>query len=284
MAHAGIADGHGRKRMSALVLFVVLTVASIIVILPLYWSLITSFKTSDEIYQNPPTWFPASPTLDNFSYVWRETVLPQTLLNSIIVTIGGCVLTLFLALHAAYASVRFDFRGRNFGLFLLLMTVMIPGVVTLLPQYMVASELNLIDTKVVLILIFSAWQIPLAVWIIRAHLLKVPVELEEAARVDGCSRIGALYRVVLPLSVPGIAAAAIVVIVWIWNEFLIALTLTTSTNAQPLPVGLYRFVSETGVIWGQLTAGALIALVPPVVLFVILQRQFVQGLTAGAGR
>lgn len=274
----------GRKWFSKVMLVAALTGASIIVVLPLYWGLITSFKTSDEIYQNPPTWFPSAPTIDNFVYVWRETVLPQTLLNSIIITVGGCVLTLLLALHAAYASVRFSFRGRNLGLFLLLMTVMIPGVVTLLPQYMVASQLGLIDTKVVLILIFSAWQVPLAVWIIRAHLLKVPVELEEAARVDGCSRMGALYRVAVPLSIPGIAAAAIVVIVWIWNEFLIALTLTTSTRAQPLPVGLYRFVSETGVIWGQLTAGAMIALIPPVLLFVILQRRFVQGLTAGSGK
>lgn len=273
-----------RRRISSTIVYIVLGVTSLIMILPLYWGLITSFKPRDEVYLSPPSWFPLAPTFENYIYVWTETILPQTLVNTLIITGGGCLLTLVLAIHAAYASVRFNFRGRNLGLFLLLMTVMIPGIVTLLPQYMVASSLNLIDTNLVLIMVFSAWQIPLAVWILRAHLLKVPVELEEAARVDGCSRIGAFYRVALPLSMPGIAAAAIVVIVWIWNEFLIALTLTTSTNAQPLPVGLYRFVSETGVIWGQLTAGAMIALIPPVILFVLLQRRFVQGLTAGSGK
>lgn len=263
----------------------ILVLTSLIAVLPLYWGFITSFKSADEIASNPPTWIPTHPTLENYVNILTTGVLPQTLLNSVLIGLGGCALTLILAIHAAYASVRYNFRGRDFGLFLLLVTVMIPGVVTLLPQYLVASALGLLDTRTVLILIFSAWQVPLAVWILRAHLLKVPVELDDAARVDGCTRLGAFYRVVLPLAVPGIAAAAIVVVIWIWNEFLIALTLTTSPSAQPLSVGLYRVsTSETGVEWGPLSAGAMVALIPPVIIFIALQRLFVDGLTAGSGR
>lgn len=264
--------------------YLLLGIAAVIACLPLYWGLITSFKTGSSLLNLPPSWVPLSPTVQNFKYVWENTSLPTNLLNSCYITVITCAITLVLAFHAAYASTRLNFRGRGFALLVLLMTIMVPAMVTLVPQYLLASQFNLINTRQVLIIVFTAWQIPLAVWILRAHISRIPVEVEDAARVDGCSRLRAMYRIVLPLSWPGIAAATIIVFVWVWNEFIVAVTLTTSDAAQPVSAGLYQFVSETGVEWGRLSAGAMIALVPPVILFVILQRRFVEGLSAGSGK
>jgi multiple sugar transport system permease protein len=264
--------------------YLLLGIGSVIACLPLYWGLITSLKTSSSLLSLPPSWIPLSPTWQNFTYVWENTSLPTNLLNSCYITVVTCAITLVLAFHAAYASTRLNFRGRGLALFILLMTIMVPAMVTLVPQYLLAAQFNLINTRQVLIIVFTAWQIPLAVWILRAHISRIPVEVEDAARVDGCSRLRAIYRIVLPLSWPGIAAATIIVFVWVWNEFIVAVTLTTSAAAQPVSAGLYQFVSETGVEWGRLSAGAMIALIPPLILFVILQRRFVEGLSAGSGK
>lgn len=266
------------------VCYVALAMASIVACFPVYWGLITSLKSNVSLLHLPPQWLPTAPTLENFRYVWDQTSLRTNIVNSCMITIITCAITLLLAFHGAYASVRLNFRGKSFGLFILLMTIMVPLMVTLVPQYLLAADFGLINTKELLIIVFTAWQIPLATWILRAHISRIPVEIEDSSRVDGCSRLGTLYRIVLPLSWPGISAAAIVVFVWVWNEFILSITLTTSDVSRPVSAGLYQFVTETGVQWGSLSAGAMIALVPPVILFLVLQRRFVEGLSAGAGK
>jgi ABC-type glycerol-3-phosphate transport system permease component len=271
-------------RIATIGRYAVLVAAAAVVVLPLYWGLNTALKPDENIVLSPPQWFPDPATLAHFTEVWSVTGLPRHLANTFVIAAGTCLATLLVATHAAYASVRFSFRGRNLGLFVMLASVMIPGIVTLLPQYMIAARAGLVDTRTLLVIVYTAWQIPLSVWVLRAFFQRVPRELDEAAQVDGCSRLGAFYRVVIPVSWPGIAASAIVVAVWVWNEFLIALTLTSTERAQPITVGLYRFVSDTGVQWGRMAAGAAIALIPVVVVFVVLQRRFIEGLTAGAGK
>jgi ABC-type glycerol-3-phosphate transport system permease component len=266
------------------VVYVALVAATLIALFPFYWGLITSFKSTKGLLELPPTWYPSNFTLDNFDYVWNRTSLPTAIVNSFVITSVTTLIALALAFHAAYASIRLSFRGRSVGLFILLATVMVPVIVTLVPQYLIAARLGLVDTKRVLVVLFTAWQIPFAIWILRAHFARIPEELEDAARVDGCTRLGALYRVTLPLAWPGISAAAIVIFVWVWNEFIVAATLTSSDSTEPVSASLYQFVSETGVEWGRLSAGAVLALLPPIVLFVILQRRFVEGLSSGAGK
>jgi ABC-type glycerol-3-phosphate transport system permease component len=192
------------------------------------------------------------------------------------------ILVLVLGVHAGYAAARFEFRGKKPLLFILLATVMVPGIVTLIPVYMMAVQFGLHDTHLVLILVFAAWQTPTVVWLLQAFFENIPRDLDEAALIDGCSRLGAFYRIVLPLSQPGLAAAAILVTVWVWNEFIIALNLTASDAVRPLTVGLFFFVSESGIQWGKMAAAASIALLPIIILFAFLQRRFIQGLTAGA--
>jgi ABC-type glycerol-3-phosphate transport system permease component len=210
------------------------------------------------------------------------SALPRNFSNSLILVAGSMVLVLVVGVLAGYAASRYDFRGKSALLFILLTTVMVPGIVTLIPQYFLAVQLGLHDTYIVLILIFSAWQIPTVIWIMRGFFQNIPRDLDESALVDGCSPIGAFFRIVLPLSMPGIAAAAIVVFVWVWNEFIIALNLTASNATRPVTVGLYFFIGETGIQWGGMSAGATIALLPVVIAFILLQRRFIEGLTAGA--
>lgn len=261
--------------------YVVLVLAAVGSFFPIYWAINTSLKLESKNVTFPPQWFADPLTFEHYAYVF-QSVLPRNYLNSILLAAGTIALVLLVAIHAGYAAARFKFRGKNAILFVLLSTIMVPGIVTLIPQYFLAVQLGLHDTYLVLVLIFAAWQTPTATWILRGFFETIPPELEEAAMVDGCSRISAFYRVVVPLSQPGLVAASILVFVWVWNEFVIALNLTSSLSTRPLTVGLYFFVAESGIEWGRMAAAASLALIPVMILFAILQRRFIQGLTSGA--
>src|SRR5262249_31564831 len=269
-------------RLETAAAYVALLLASAFVLWPVYWAVNTSLKPETAIVSYPPGWWPDPVTLSHYRSVLTQSTMPRNYLNSAILAGSTIALVLVLGAHAGYAAARFKFRGKDTVLFLLLATVMVPGIVTLIPLYMIAVQLGLHDTFVALILVFSAWQTPTVVWLLRAFFENIPRELDEVALIDGCSRLGAFYRAVLPLAQPGLAAAAILVFVWVWNEFIIALNLTASHARRPLTVGLYFFVGETGIQWGSMAAAASLALVPAIVLFAILQRRFFEGLTAGA--
>lgn len=263
-------------------MFGVLLLAGIFSLIPIYWAVNTSLKPEANIVSYPPQWWPHPLTLEHYFYVLFQSSIPRNYLNSIILAFGTIILVLTLGVHAAYAAARYNFRGKNSLLFVLLATIMIPGIVTLIPVYMMAVQLGLHDTYLVLVLVFAAWQTPTVVWLLRAFFENIPRELDEAALIDGCSRLGAFYRVVLPLAQPGLAAAAILVFIWVWNEFIIALNLTASNKTRPLTVGLFFCVGEMGIEWGKMAAAASAALLPVIALFAFLQRRFIQGLTAGA--
>jgi ABC-type glycerol-3-phosphate transport system permease component len=192
------------------------------------------------------------------------------------------VVALLVSVHAAYAMARFRFRGKNLVMLGLLATSMIPGIAILVPLYDLSVHAKLYDTFAGLVIVYAAWNVPILVWLLRGFFESVPIELEEAARIDGCSRLRAFYKIVLPMSQPGLLAAAIMVIMFVWNDFLIAFTLTISENRRLLSVGLYTYISNYGVEWGQLTAATMIALLPVVAVFFLLQRRLVEGLMAGA--
>ena len=259
-----------------------IALACLFVLIPIYWTVNTSLKVPETVVSFPPKWLPQPLSLESYLNIITQSVLPRNYLNSLVLVAGTMALVLLIGVPAGYAAARYDFKGKNSVLFLLMMTVMIPGIVTLIPQYFLAVRLGLHDSFLVLILIYGAWQVPTVVWIMRGFFQNIPRELDESAQVDGCSRIGAFYRVVLPLSIPGIAAAAMVVFVWVWNEFIIALNMTASNATRPLTVGLYFFIGETGIQWGGMSAGAAMALLPVILAFIFLQRRFVEGLTAGS--
>ena len=206
------------------------------------------------------------------------------MLNSAIVSVSAILLTLAVSVHAGYAAARWRFRAKQPLLFFILSMGMIPGICILVPIYLLVSRLGLYDSYVGLVLIYAAWQIPTAVWVMRGFLEALPRELEEAAYVDGCTKITAFYRIVLPLTQPGTAAVAILVFIYVWNDFLIAYALTISDNMRLIQSGLYLYVTQSGIEWASLMAAAIAALAPPVLAFILLQSRFIQGLTQRCGK
>lgn len=249
---------------------------------PLLWALSTALKVKTDVEVYPPHWIPHPATLANFRTVLLETSVLRQFLNSTCVGILAVVISILIAAHAAYALARFAFPGRNGIAFAILMTSMVPEICILVPLYYLASSTGLYDTYGFLIVVYAATQVPTVMWFLRGFFEGVPRELDEAAQIDGCSRWTAFYRIILPLALPGLAAAGLLAFIFVWNDFLIAFTLTISNSHRMLAVGLYQYISQYGVSWADLMAAVVLALMPVVALFLLLQKHFVNGLTAGA--
>ncbi|MES2787058.1 MAG: carbohydrate ABC transporter permease [Pseudomonadota bacterium] len=269
------------KRIPTYLLYCLLALACAFSIFPLAWGFVTSLKGEAEVVAFPPTWLPGSPTLENYAHVLSSS-LPHYLMNSILVAALTIVLSLAIAAHAGYAVSRFDFRGRTTLLYVILASMMVARVSNVVPLYLLSSRFGLLDTKLVLILVYSGWQMPIAVWLLKDFFSNVPQSLDRAAQVDGYGSMAIFYRIALPLVRPGLAAAAILIFMFVWNDFILAVTLTTSESNRMVTVGLYNYVGQFGIQWGQLTAAVMVALLPVVILFAIVQKTLTHGLTAGA--
>ena len=249
---------------------------------PVVWGLLTSLKVPAQVVTYPPQLWPTPPTLVNFLAVWNESNFPVFFRNSIVVTLAAVALSLLLAVHAAYGLARFSFRGKTLLMLGILATSMIPGIAILVPLYNLSVQVKLYNTLTGMILIYTAWNVPLVIWLLKGFFEKVPRELEEAAQMDGCGRYRVFYLIVLPLARPGMLAASIMAMMAVWNDFLIGFTLAVSEQKRLLPFGLYTYISNVGVDWGQLMAATVLALVPVLIAFLIMQKWLVQGLMAGA--
>jgi ABC-type glycerol-3-phosphate transport system permease component len=255
---------------------------AIVAATPILWGLVTALKLPQQILTYPPQWIPTPPSLHSLFQAWQNSNLPIYFRNSILVSAVTVVLSLVLGAHAAYALARFRFRGQSLILVGLLATSMIPGIAILVPLYDLAVHLGLYNTFAGLILVYTAWNVPILVWLLKGFFESVPVELEEAALVDGCSRLRAFYQIVLPMARPGLLSGGVMALMFTWNDFLIAFTLTISEDHRLLSVGLYSYISNYGIDWGLLMAATVIALVPVLAVFFLLQRRLVDGLMAGA--
>ncbi|WP_375459709.1 carbohydrate ABC transporter permease [uncultured Enterovirga sp.] len=267
--------------MSSFIVYSLLLLACVFALFPLAWSFATSLKGEAEVVAYPPVWIPNSPTLENYANVLTSG-LPYYVLNSVLVAALTIVLSLAIAAHAGYAVSRFSFRGRDALLYLILASMMVARVANIVPLYILGSRLGLLDTKLALVLVYSGWQMPIAVWLLKDFFANVPPSLDRAAQVDGYGALAIFYRIALPLVRPGLAAAAILIFMFVWNDFILAVTLTTSEPNRMVTVGLYNYVGQFGIQWGELTAAVTVALLPVLVLFAFVQRTLTQGLTAGA--
>jgi ABC-type glycerol-3-phosphate transport system permease component len=250
-------------------------------LLPFIWTLSTSLKPKQMILQVPPRFLPWPPSLENYGSVFSSGFLGY-LRNSGIVAVCTVVVVVAISIHAGYAVSRFSFRGKAVMLFLILIGMAMGELSTVLPLYFFGSRLGLLDTYVVLILANSAFIAPLAIWFMQGYFRSIPVQIEEAALIDGASRLGALYRVVIPSAGPGLVTVALVSFVQSWNEFILALVLTSSDSMRTVPVGMHLYMTDYGIDWGSITAAGVVSIVPILALFVLMQRHFVRGLTAGA--
>lgn len=271
------------KVWQAGLIYLLYTVVGLVAAIPILWIVSISFKGQQELFAVPPRWVPDAPTLENYRFVLFSTPIPRLFLNSLIVSGFTTLLVLALATLAAYAFSRFDFRAKGVWLVLLLGTQLIPGVSNVIPLYIMIRGVGLLDTKLALILIYTAGFVPLSVWILKATFDSVPKALDEAALIDGCTRVGAFWRVVMPLIGPGLIAASTLIIVNTWNEFFLAFILTTSPESRTIATGMYLFQGQYGSnAWNLVAAAAVVAILVPLLLFAFFQNYMVGGLSQGA--
>ncbi|MFD9689306.1 carbohydrate ABC transporter permease [Kitasatospora sp. NPDC059088] len=241
---------------------------------------VTALRPADEL--RDATYLPRHFAWSNFVGVWQESTLGDNLRVTLLVAGGSTLLALLVALPAAYYTARVRYRGRRLFLLLVLVTQMFQPTSLLVGLYREFYQLSMLNSVWTLILCNAAFNLAFAVWILTAYISSIPVELEEAALLDGLGRIGALRRVVLPLALPGVVTAVIFTFISAWNEFVMGLTLSTDPGSQPLTVGINSFIGNYTVQWNYLFAGSVVAIVPVVVLFALIERHVVSGLTAGS--
>jgi len=266
------------------VVYVLLVTYLFITVVPLVWVLSTSLKSNEEATSIPPQFIPKNPTLENYIFVITDPHIAKSLLNSFLVSIGSTVISVAVSALGGYAFARFHFKGKNIFLSVILGLFMIPILINIIPLYIMFSQIGLLNTIIGLILTFQILIIPLNIFLLKSYFETIPKELEEAALIDGCSNLGVLRRITIPLSMPGFAIAAVLAFRFSWNEFILPIVLSNRPDSMVFQVALYEFVSLYRIEWGYLTAGINIALVPILVLMLIFQKQMIRGLTVGAIR
>jgi multiple sugar transport system permease protein len=272
----------GRGRFFKIAHWILIALVVVWSLAPYVWTLFTSFKTERELYQFPVTYWPHTPTIVNYIQVFTQNPFGRFLLNSTIVTVASTVLCLFIASLAAYAFARLKFRGREILLVGLLVVAMIPLITVIVPLYILVRNLGLLNSYLGLIAPYITYSLPVAIFILTAFFREIPHELEEAALIDGCTRMNTLWRIIAPLAAPGLITAGIIVFVYTWNEFLVALTLTSTTDVRTITVGIALYRGEFTFPWGVISAAVTLATIPIMTLILLGQRLVIRGLTAGA--
>jgi multiple sugar transport system permease protein len=249
---------------------------------PIYWLVNSSLKPASDLFTFPPRYWPVAPTLANYAKALFETRLGALYVNSAIVATATCLVLFVLIVFAGYAMARFDFRGRTTLITLFLLGQVLPHVVMLIPAFVLLKFFGLLDTRASLVLVYVVILLPFSVMTMRGFYQSIPRDLEEAAMIDGCSRVGALFRVVLPSVLPGLVATTIYGFINAWNELIFAVILIASPKLQTLPVGLMSLSDEMRTDYGPMLATAVLALIPSLLLFGYIQRFLTGGLSAGA--
>ena len=266
---------------SKVVTYGLLAMFVIMVAVPLFWMVTTAIKTNKELYEDF-SYFPQRPTLENFVRVIVREKLLTNIRNSFSVAMSTTLITVIVSSLAAFSIVRYRYPGREWIGRIILFKYLLPSAMLFMPLYVIVTALGLGNTQQGLILTYLTFTIPFCTWMLMGYFRGMPIELEEQAMVDGCTKIGAMLRILLPLSAPGLVASAIFSFTLAWNEFLLALVITMDQSTMTVPIKLSMMVVGDQYIWGQLMAGAVLASIPVGILYFIGQRFVVQGLAAGA--
>jgi multiple sugar transport system permease protein len=249
---------------------------------PFAWMLSTSLKTEAEAFRIPPTWIPREPTLESYIGIWVRKNFGIYFFNSTVISLATALLSTFFGGLAGYGFSRFVFIGRRFLIGFFLATQMFPGILLVGPYFKILTKVGLYDTRTGLTVAFLTICLPFSTWMMKGFIDKVPVELDQSAMIDGCSRMGVFFRIVAPIVAPGMVATILFAFLLAWGDLLWALCLTTSESMITVTLGIARTVGEFRIIWPMLMAGSLIGGMPAIILYMLLQRLLVQGLTAGA--
>jgi len=264
-------------------LAIILTILLLLFLLfPFFVMLSTMLKTQKEVYTSPPSWIPKMPQFANLIRIWTEFEFGVYFKSSLIIALGTMVLNTLLTVPAAYAVARLRFVGRGLILYLFLVIQMFSPVIVVISLFKTMAALKILNTYFSLILANSVFTIAFTIWMMNGYFRSIPMEIEEAALIDGCSRVQTITRIMLPIAVPGMVTTMIYSFIAAWNEFLFGLTFIQSQEKMPLVLGLYNFVGRWTTQWELLNAAAFVALIPVLVLFYIIERRLVAGLAGGA--
>ena len=270
------------RRISATLTYLVVVAASLFSVGPVLWMLSTSFKPAEVTFAVPPVWLPSPATLQNYRNIWTHYPLARYFANSLIVVGCSTVIAVVVAALTGYGVTRFRLRGRGTLATFLLMGQMFPSVMLVIPYFRILREYHLIDTYAGLILVFVSFTVPFSSWMMIGYFRSIPRELDYAAAIDGCTPWQAFRLVILPLTLPGLAATAIYSFLQGWNEFIFPLVLTTTERTRTLAVGIGLMVGEYRTAWNDLMAASVVGSLPLIAGFLLLQRYFISSLTAGA--
>ena len=271
-----------KRAMPRFISYAILLIAIVFALFPAVWMGLSSIKPQSDLFTVPPTFFTKVPTFSNYYRVMFETSIPHSFINSVLISTSVTVLTVVIALLAAYGFSRFRFSGSKILSSSLLFGQMMPAIVLLIPLYMIYSKIGFIDTYRVNILTNIAINLPMAVLTLTAFVRTIPIEMDEAALIDGSTRIHALFRVIMPLAAPGIVTVCIFAFLNTWEEFLYAMNFVNSAKFKTLTISLKEFKGQFIIDWGGMMSAAMVISIPVLIIFLLCNKYFIKGLTSGA--
>ena len=260
--------------------YIVSFIAIAVTILPITWLFLLSIKSKGETFTKPPKWV-FDPTIQNYIDLWDNDLFKDTFVNSFFITLISITLSIIIAIFAAYALKRYQIRFRTAFMQWLLLAYMLPEFLFVLPMFAIYQTIGIYDTYIGMALIYQVHVLPFSIWMLRSFLEEIPKEIDDAAYLDGCNPLQAIYKIYLPLIIPGIVATAILNGIWVWNELAIALGLTFF-DAQPITVGVASFRGYASINWGGMTSSAIVSMIPMILFVILAQKHIVKGLTLGA--
>ena len=260
--------------------YIVSFIAIAVTILPITWLFLLSIKSKGETFTKPPKWV-FDPTIQNYIDLWDNDLFKDTFVNSFFITLISITLSIIIAIFAAYALKRYQIRFKTAFMQWLLLAYMLPEFLFVLPMFAIYQSIGIYDTYIGMALIYQVHVLPFSIWMLRSFLEEIPKEIDDAAYLDGCNPFQAIYKIYLPLIIPGIVATAILNGIWVWNELAIALGLTFF-DAQPITVGVASFRGYASINWGGMTGSAIVSMIPMMLFVTFAQKHIVKGLTLGS--
>lgn len=270
------------KSNNKIVAIVVLVIYFTINLFPIYWIFVTSIKTNEEVYTPNPVFVPKDPTLENYTEIYTTRPYMRYTYNTIVISVGATAACILFGSFASYGFSRFKFSGNRVLRYIFLASRIFPPISLITPLFMIVGWVGLYNTITAQIIVNTYMWLPFFIWINISFFDSIPKELDQAAQIDGCTRMQSYFRVALPLSMPGIAASSIIAFLGTWNEFLYNLILAPTKNAKNLSVGASDFIADMFVSWNQMSAGAIIACIPAFIFVIFFQKYIVTGLTSGS--
>ncbi|GGD76960.1 carbohydrate ABC transporter permease [Paenibacillus nasutitermitis] len=271
-----------RSLTGNIVAYALLIVASLMVLVPVFWMISTALKTPEDTFATPPQWIPAHPTLEAFRNIWNDYPFGHYFANSLIVVFASTFISIIFSTLAGYGTSRFQFKGKGFYLTFLLVTQMFPAIMLLIPFYNIMTQVGLVNTLFGLVITYITFTIPVCSWMMLGYFDSISKEIDQAASIDGCGPFRTFWNIILPLILPGIVATAIYSFVMGWNEYMFAMILMSDENLKTVPVGVGQLVTQNKIEWNDMMAASLVATVPVSIIFIFLQKYMIKSLTAGS--